>query len=302
VLVLQGEWSEAERELGEAADMLNRARPHWLGEATVRLGELRRRQGRLSEAAELFRLAAGDPAALIGLGQLALDRGELTRARDLGEQTLRAVATSSRTERAATLQLLVQAHAALGDPEATAEALAELDALAVVVGTAPLKAIAAYCGGTYALAFGDLDEARRRFEDAIGFAERARLPYEAARGRLELAVVLARLGRGVEARQEAARAENDLRRLGADVESVRAAGVAPTESTPGGGRLTPREREVLSLVAEGLSNREIAAALVLSEHTVHRHIANMLTKLNSPTRAAAVARAKSAGLIGQPTA
>jgi LuxR family transcriptional regulator, maltose regulon positive regulatory protein len=301
VLVLQGEWSEAEQELQEATDMLRHARPHWVGEATVRLAELRRRQGRLSEAAELFRLAEGEPAALIGLGQIALDRGEPTRSRDLGEQALRAVGSSSRTERAGPLQLLVQAQAALGDREATARALAELDALAIAVGTAPLKAIAAYCGGTYSVALGDLDEARRRFEDSIGFAERARLPYEAARARLELAVVLARLGREVEAREQAARAESDLRRLGADVESVRAAGVAPPEPKLGGGRLTRREREVLSLIAEGLSNREIAAALVLSEHTVHRHVANVLAKLDCPTRAAAVARAKSAGLIGQPT-
>lgn len=300
VLVLQGEWSEAEQELQEATDMLRRARPHWVGEATVRLAELRRRQGRLSEAAELFRLAEGEPAALIGLGQIALDHGEPTRSRDLGEQALRAVGPSSRTERAAPLQLLVQAQAALGDREATAEALAELDALAVVVGTAPLKAMAGYCGGLHAVAFGDLDGARRRFEDAVGFAERARLPYEAARARLELAVVLARLGREVEAREQAARAESDLRRLGADVESVRAAGIAPA-AMPGGGRLTPREREVLSLIAEGLSNREIAATLVLSEHTVHRHVANVLAKLGCPTRAAAVARAKSAGLIEQPT-
>jgi LuxR family transcriptional regulator, maltose regulon positive regulatory protein len=301
VLVLQGEWSEAEQELQEATDMLRRARPHWLGEATVRLAELRRRQGRLSEAAELFRLAEVEPGALVGLGQIALDQGEPTRARDLAERTLRAVASASRTERAAPLQLLVQAQAALGDQAATADALAELDALAVVVDTAPLKAIAAYCGGIHAVAFGDLDGARRRFEDAIGFAERARLPYEAARARLELTVVLARLDRADEAREQAARAESDLTRLGADVESVRAAGVAPAESAPGGGRLTPREREVLSLIAQGLSNREIAATLVLSEHTVHRHVANVLAKLNCPTRAAAVARAKSAGVIGQPT-
>jgi LuxR family transcriptional regulator, maltose regulon positive regulatory protein len=301
VLVLQGEWSEAEQELQEATDMLQRTRPHWVGEATIRLAELRRRQGRLSEAAELYRLAEGEPAALLGLGQIELDRGQPTRARDLGEQALRAVAASSRTERAAPLQLLVQAQAALGDRETTAQSLAELDALAVAVGTAPLKAIAAYCGGTYTAAIGDLDEARRRFEDSIGFAERARLPYEAARARLELSVVLARLGREAEARDQAARAESDLRRLGADVESMRAAGVASTVTTAGSGRLTPREREVLSLIAEGLSNREIAATLVLSEHTVHRHVANVLAKLDCPTRAAAVARAKSAGLIGQPT-
>jgi DNA-binding NarL/FixJ family response regulator len=55
--------------------------------------------------------------------------------------------------------------------------------------------------------------------------------------------------------------------------------------------LTAREREVLRLVAEGLCDREIAKRLVLSPHTVHRHVANIRTKLGRPSRAAAVAYA-----------
>jgi pimeloyl-ACP methyl ester carboxylesterase/DNA-binding CsgD family transcriptional regulator len=61
--------------------------------------------------------------------------------------------------------------------------------------------------------------------------------------------------------------------------------------------LTQRETEVLRLVAAGLSNREIASSLVLSEHTVHRHVANILRKLMQSTRAAAAAHATRAGFI-----
>ena len=61
--------------------------------------------------------------------------------------------------------------------------------------------------------------------------------------------------------------------------------------------LTRREIEVLRLVAAGLSNREIASSLVLSEHTVHRHIANILRKLTQSTRAAAAAHGTRLGLI-----
>lgn len=68
---------------------------------------------------------------------------------------------------------------------------------------------------------------------------------------------------------------------------------APTE----GQDLTSRETEVLTLVAGGLSDREIAERLVLSPHTVHRHVANVRTKLGLPTRAAAVAAAARRGLI-----
>ncbi len=64
-----------------------------------------------------------------------------------------------------------------------------------------------------------------------------------------------------------------------------------------GSPLSRRETEVLNLVATGLSNREIAAALVLSEHTVHRHVANILRKLAQSSRSAAATQAVRAGLI-----
>jgi pimeloyl-ACP methyl ester carboxylesterase/DNA-binding CsgD family transcriptional regulator len=67
--------------------------------------------------------------------------------------------------------------------------------------------------------------------------------------------------------------------------------------TNGDSPLSRRETEVLRLVASGLSNREIAASLVLSEHTVHRHVANILRKLSQSSRAAAAAHATRAGLI-----
>jgi DNA-binding NarL/FixJ family response regulator len=64
-----------------------------------------------------------------------------------------------------------------------------------------------------------------------------------------------------------------------------------------GSPLTSRETEVLRLVATGMSNREIAATLVLSEHTVHRHVANILRKLAQSTRAGAATHATRVGLI-----
>ena len=63
------------------------------------------------------------------------------------------------------------------------------------------------------------------------------------------------------------------------------------------GTLTPREREVLQLLAEGLTNRQIAERLVVSEHTVHRHVTNLLRKLELPSRTAAAAYAVRSGLL-----
>jgi len=73
-------------------------------------------------------------------------------------------------------------------------------------------------------------------------------------------------------------------------------GDAPPELT-GPSPLTSRETEVLRLVSTGMSNREIASTLVLSEHTVHRHIANILRKLSQSTRASAATHATRVGLI-----
>jgi pimeloyl-ACP methyl ester carboxylesterase/DNA-binding CsgD family transcriptional regulator len=71
----------------------------------------------------------------------------------------------------------------------------------------------------------------------------------------------------------------------------------PPTASDGAGDLTKRETEVLTLIASGLSDREIADRLVLSPHTVHRHVANLRTKLGLPTRAAAVAAATKRGLL-----
>jgi pimeloyl-ACP methyl ester carboxylesterase/DNA-binding CsgD family transcriptional regulator len=74
-------------------------------------------------------------------------------------------------------------------------------------------------------------------------------------------------------------------------------GAVRAEESADGSPLSDREREILGLVARGLSNGEIAAQLVLSPHTVHRHVANLRRKLRQPSRAAAVAEAARLGLI-----
>ena len=64
--------------------------------------------------------------------------------------------------------------------------------------------------------------------------------------------------------------------------------------------MTKRERDVLRLLAEGLTNRQIADRLVVSEHTVHRHVTNILRKLELPSRTAAAAHAVRTGLADEP--
>ncbi|MGH2918450.1 MAG: LuxR C-terminal-related transcriptional regulator [Solirubrobacteraceae bacterium] len=300
VLIWRGIWGEAEIELGESAERLAEIRPPVEAEATVRLAELRRRQGQLEEAAELFERVAEHPLALLGLGELGLDRGEPAGARDRAEQYLREVPPRAGTLRAAGLELLARAETALGDEEKAAEALDELEEVARLVATDPLRAAAAAAAGTVAAAAGEMDRARTAFEDATRLYHRSGAPFEAARARIQLARVLGDLARPNDAVREARAAATSLRRIGATRETEKADALAVKL----GGRpaakvspLTKRECEVLRLVAEGSTNREIAERLVLSEHTVNRHVTNILAKLGSSSRSAAVAEALRRELI-----
>jgi DNA-binding CsgD family transcriptional regulator len=266
VLVGCGKWQEAESTLLEVGEELARRRPPAAAGGIVRLAELRRRQGRTAEAAALFAQAERHPLALLGRAELALEAGQHGHAEELVRSFLRGVEARNRLERALGLELLVRIDPASDRAEA---ALDELRDLARTVGTAPLRAAA-----TFAEALVRHD--RDRLEEAIDLFEAAGEPYEAARARAALA-------------RETGEARH--------AEAARAAFAKLSGDTRAPSVLSPRELEVLRLVCEGLSDPEIAARLVLSEHTVHRHVANIRTKLRQPSRAAAAAYAARAGLL-----
>ena len=303
VCLWRGTWSEADRELTLATEELAAARPAMTGEGLVRLAELRRRQGRSEEAAEMFERAEPHPHASLGLAQLALDRGDARAAADFGERYLRRYPAGNRMERASGLEVLVRAEVLLGRRREAATALQELESIAREVATSPLAASARFAAGIAAAAAGDLEGARRNFEDSVDRFQQSGAPFETARARIELARTLGALGRPDEARAEADRAIALLSEMNAEVEIARAR-AAVSASTPAGRQaaagtpvLSRREIEVLRQVAQGLSNQTIGERLFISEHTVHRHVANILTKLGVPSRAAAAAQAARDKLI-----
>jgi DNA-binding NarL/FixJ family response regulator len=149
-------------------------------------------------------------------------------------------------------------------------------------------------------ATGDADAARASLEDAVDLYERSGLVFESAEARLELAHAYRAVGSIDRAVEQAERAHERFDALGASHAAGRASSLLASlrqEGTSPPSPLSAREREILRLVAEGLGDRQIAARLTLSEHTVHRHVANVLTKLDVPSRAAAVARAVAENLI-----
>ncbi|MFL5825640.1 MAG: LuxR C-terminal-related transcriptional regulator [Thermoleophilaceae bacterium] len=295
VLTWRGDWAQAEIELDQVVRAVAASPGAHKHDAVARIGELRRRQGRLDEAERLLEKADSHPMGALGLAWLALDRGDPASAAARAARFLRRVAPGDRTQRVPGLEVLVRARLALGHVAGAGEAAQELRVIADAIRTDPLAAAAALSEGMVAIAAGDEEEGRALLEDAVDLYERSGSPYEAGRARLELA---AALGNGTEAATEARRAREALTSVGARLDAERAGALArtasETSSDPAG--LSRREVEVLRLLADGLSNEEIAAALVLSVRTVERHVSNIYLKLGvsgPAARASATAYAMS---------
>ena len=223
ICMWRGTWLEAEQKLASATDELAASRPAMTADGLVRLAELRRRQGRLVEATELFERAEPHGLASLGRAELAFDRGDPRAAAEHAERYLRRVPTQNRTDRAGGLELLVRALVAAADRDGATTALAELSAIATLVGTVPLRASASLAAGCVAAGHGDADAARRHLEDAVDLYLQSGAPYELARARLELARTLGALGRNAAAVEEAQRAIDLLAELKAELELSRSA-------------------------------------------------------------------------------
>lgn len=289
VLIWQGSWAAADDELETAAAAFSDFAPWKLADSSVRRAELRRKQGRLDEAAELLAECEGHRLHDLHVGLLALDHGDPAGALEAAQRFLRRIGGNDRFERVAGLELLVRAALACGFREEAAEAAAEIRVTADAVATRPLLAAALLAEACLAAASGDPGAARVRFEDAAATFEAAGAPYEAAQAWLGAAEASRAAGKVDATAAAEVRARTALAALGVSI-------AAPARA---GGILSSREREVLALLAEGRSNDEIAAALVLSVRTVERHVANTYRKLRlsgRSARAAATAWAHAEGI------
>lgn len=299
LLTLRGRWREAEEELGPLVAEMEASLPGI--EGVTRLADLRRRQGLLDEAEEMFAAAEFHPRGALGLAVVALERGDHAAAVDRAERYLRRVPAENRTVRAAGLEVLVWASTALGDLDRARSASADIRSLAEAVETPLLEAAADAAEGHVLAAAGEHERARRLLEDAVDRYGRSGTPFEAMRARMDLARSLTALGRTEDAAGEARAALETARELGAVLEAGRAeALIGQLEGRPSGeasGPLTDREVEVLRLVSAGKTNRAIAEELVISEKTVARHVSNIFNKLGLSSRAAATAWAYEHDLV-----
>ncbi len=278
VLIWRGEWQAAEAELETATHDFEQVRPPLAIQAFVRLGDLRLRQGRLDDAERLFAAAGSSLQARLGQAAVTLERGAAAAAATEIDRLLAQVSDAEPTTRAGALELGARASIAAGDGAAATRAQDELRRIAQTLDTTPLAAAAS------------------AVEGALLFHQKDAAAFETARVRLDLASALSATGQSVGAERELRRALETFQALGAERDARRAQDRL-AKPGKGKGKLTGRQIEILRLVAQGLSNPEIAARLKLSDHTVKRHVANLLTKLRLPTRAAAAVYAAQEGLL-----
>lgn len=274
VLLWRGDWARADAELTAAVAELSSIRPGREVDPLARLAELRRRQGRTREAEQLLVRARPHRFHALVEGLLALDRGDRELAREAAERFLRRIGEDDRFERVAGLELVVRAALAGGDVGAAARAADDIATIAAAIPSSPLRATALLAAGRIAAAQADAPAAVALLEDAADLLDAAGAAYDAAQARLDLASALLAAGQGGRAARQRVCAHDALRALGARLPEDMA------------GELSPREAEVLGLVARGMSNGDIAQQLVLSVRTVERHVANVYDKIGASGRTA----------------
>jgi ATP/maltotriose-dependent transcriptional regulator MalT len=287
VLATGGDWPSAEQELVSAMEDLRASRPALAAPTAVRLGRLRARQGDLAEARTLFEAALPLPQAIVALGELDLAGGDPTAAADAADRVLRRLGDASVLDRFPALALLARARAVAGDANGAGAAANLVERQAARLGTPYMRGRGRLVRAHVLSAAGDHDGARQAAEDAADLFSACSAPYEAAEARMLLATALEALGHNDRADAESRAGRDAFAGLSARGD----------HRPPVTDELSPREADILRLVAKGLSDAQIAERLFLSPHTVHRHVANIRTKLRVPSRAAAVSHATRHGLL-----
>ena len=296
-----GEWGDAVETADAACRRLTDPPHPALGLGYYQQGELHRLRGDFDQAESAYVLArrAGHEP-LPGMALLELGRGAAAGAAQMIRRAL--LEARGAHERTQLLASAVEILVAVDDLSGARRAADELAGLAAGSSSAVLHALSEHARGAVLLADGDPATALGHLRVAAAAWRQADLPYELARTTLVVARCCSQLGDQATAALDVDFAVDTFVRLGArhDADAARTLSDAPRPAGTDASPLSLREREVLAQVAAGRTNREIAGVMVISEHTVGRHLENIFAKLAVSSRAAAVAFAVEHGLLGPP--
>lgn len=286
IMQLHGAWGQAATEAQRACERLS-GRPT-VATAFYQQAELHRLRGEFAKAEDAYREAdqwGRDPQP--GLAMLRLAQGQI----DAAAAAIRHVVDEANipVARSKVLAAFVEIMLAAHDLEAAGAAADELAQIADDFGAPLLRAMSGQATGAVLLGEGDARAAMAVLRRAWAAWRELDAPYEAARVRVLMGLACRELGDHDTATSDLDAARSVFRQLGAAPDTARVEALSPTAGPDAPMGLTGREVEVLALVATGKTNREIAAALVISEHTVARHVQNILAKLGVSSRTAASA-------------
>ncbi len=298
IMQLRGEWRDSLAEARRAGERFSQKTTRELATAGAHYqqAEVLRLLGEFAPAEQAYRSASSwgwqpQPGlALLRLAQGRADAAEAAICRVLGE-------TTQRWERARLLPAYVEIMLAVGAGDKARNASNELTEIAGHYQGKVLEALAAQAGGAVELAAGTPTKALVALRRAGQLWRQVEAPYEIARVQVLMGLACRALGDEDSAALELVAARSAFAQLGAAPDLARLDALTCGPAAAGAPGLTPRELEVLRLVAAGKSNRLIAADLVLSEKTVARHVSNILAKLDLPSRSAATAHAYRHGLV-----
>jgi DNA-binding NarL/FixJ family response regulator len=270
--LLRGEWGEAERNALQVVADLDANRIDYAAEAWYVVAESRRLRGdpRAADAYDEAHVRGRDPQP--GRALLRLRAGDAEGAAISVRSAMAAVGPDP-LRRAPICAAGVEIGVAAGRLEDAATTASELEATAAAYATSGLEAMAATAHGAVLLAERRAEDALPVLRDAYRRWQEVGAVYDAASTSVLLAEAYRTFGDEASAAAEIARAEAMFTRLGAH---------RPAPALFDG--LTRREGEVLTLVADGRSNREIADVLYISDRTVARHLTNIYTKIGVTSR------------------
>jgi DNA-binding CsgD family transcriptional regulator len=289
IMQLHGAWRDALAEARRASERFARGADQPAAAAAFyQQGEIHRLLGEFAEAEEAYLntsrrgLEPQPGLALLRLAQGGNDAAAAAIHRVVGE-------TTDPLERARLLPAFIEIMLAVGHADEAKDACRELQEIAKGYASRVLGAMAASAKGAVQLAEGDAPTALPALRHAGQVWRELEAPYEAARVRVLVGLACDALGDHETAALELETARGTFENLGASPDIARVDSFARRATSGDTHGLAPRELQVLRLVAAGKTNKAIAAALVVSERTVDRHVSNIYTKLGVSSRAAATA-------------